>query len=253
MRHKLLKKLIGALGYKLINKNGVKNERLLGNYNYLNLPKVLEHLTKNKLVQSIIQIGANDGDRFDDLNIYIKKYKIKSILVEPIKENFEELKNNYNNFENIIFENSAISVGNEISFLYKVKSNYLDQYGEHIKGISSFNKNHLINHGVKNSHIEKQIINSLSINELLNKHKVENFDLLFLDAEGYDGNILNDFLTNNFIKPYIIFEYIHIDNKVFEILIQKLIKQKYKFFNINENIICVPEEKDFLFFNPISK
>ena len=128
MRHKLLKKLIGILGYKLINKNSVKNERLLGSYNYLNLPKILEYLTKNELVQSIIQIGANDGNRFDDLNIFIKKYKIKSILVEPIKENFEELKKNYSNIENIIFENSAISVGNEISFLYKVKSDYLDQY-----------------------------------------------------------------------------------------------------------------------------
>ena len=253
MRHKLLKKLIGILGYKLINKNSVKNERLLGSYNYLNLPKILEYLTKNELVQSIIQIGANDGNRFDDLNIFIKKYKIKSILVEPIKENFEELKKNYSNIENIIFENSAISVGNEISFLYKVKSDYLDQYGENVKSISAFSKNHLINHGVKNSHIEKQTINSISIKDLLKKHKVDSFDLLFLDAEGYDGNILNDFLINNSIKPYIIFEYIHINNKIFEILIQKLIKQKYKFFDINENVICVPEEKDFLFFNPIQK
>tara|TARA_B110000037_G_scaffold187390_1_gene217942 strand:- start:883 stop:1644 length:762 start_codon:yes stop_codon:yes gene_type:complete len=253
MRHKLLKKLIGTLGYKLISKNGVKNERLLGNFNYLNLPKVLEYLTKNKLVKSVIQIGANDGNRFDDLNIFIKKYKIKSILVEPIKENFEELKKNYKNIENIIFENSAISVGNELSFLYKVKSDYLGCYGEHVKGISSFSRNHLINHGVRGSHIEKQIINSISIKELLNKHKVNSFDLLFLDAEGYDGNILNDFLMDNIIKPYIIFEYIHIDNAIFKVLIQKLNKQNYNFFNINENIICVPEGKNFLFLNPIQK
>jgi len=253
MRHKLLKKLIGTLGYKLISKNGVKNERLLGNFNYLNLPRVLEYLTKNRLVKSVIQIGANDGNRFDDLNIFIKKYKIKSILVEPIKENFEELKKNYSNIENIIFENSAISVGNELSFLYKVKSDYLGCYGEHIKGISSFSRNHLIDHGVRGSHIEKQIINSISIKELLNKHKVNSFDLLFLDAEGYDGNILNDFLMDNIIKPYIIFEYIHIDNEIFKVLIQKLNKQNYNFFNINENIICVPEGKNFLFLNPIQK
>ena len=245
MRHKLLKKLIGTLGYKLISKNGVKNERLLGNFNYLNLPKVLEYLTKNKLVKSVIQIGANDGNRFDDLNIFIKKYKIKSILVEPIKENFEELKKNYKNIENIIFENSAISVGNELSFLYKVKSDYLGCYGEHVKGISSFSRNHLINHGVRGSHIEKQIINSISIKELLNKHKVNSFDLLFLDAEGYDGNILNDFLMDNIIKPYIIFEYIHIDNKVFQNVIKKLLSSKYKLFPINENIVCLPKNKFF--------
>jgi FkbM family methyltransferase len=183
--------------------------------------------------------------------VFIKKYKIKSILVEPIKENFEELINNYSKVENIIFENSAISVKGEISFLYKVKSQYLNKYGEHVKAISSFSKNHLINHGVKNLHIEKQMINSISIKELLNKHKIENFDLLFLDAEGYDGNIVNNFLDESLLKPYIIFEFIHIDNEIFKILINKLIQKKYNLFNIGENIICVPEEKDFLFCNPI--
>ena len=178
MRHKLLKKIIGAFGYKLISKNTIKNERILNDFNYLTLPRILEYLTKNGLIKSIIQIGANDGSRFDDLNVFIKKYKIKSILVEPIKENFEELINNYSKIVNFIsFENSAISVKGEISFLYKVKSQYLNKYGEHVKAISSFSKNHLINHGVKNLHIEKQMINSISIKELLNKHKIENFDL----------------------------------------------------------------------------
>jgi len=253
MRHKLLKKIIGAFGYKLISKNTIKNERILDDLNYLTLPRILEYLTKNRLIKSIIQIGANDGSRFDILNVFIKKYKIKSILVEPIKENFEELINNYSKIENIIFENSAISVKGEISFLYKVKSQYLNKYGEHVKAISSFNKKHLINHGVKNSHIEKQMINSISIKELLNKHKIENFDLLFLDAEGYDGNIVNDFLDESLLKPYIIFEFIHIDNEIFKILINKLIQKKYNLFNIGENIICAPEEKDFLFCNPIGK
>ena len=251
MRHKLLKKIIGAFGYKLISKNTIKNERILNDFNYLTLPRILEYLTKNGLIKSIIQIGANDGSRFDDLNVFIKKYKITSILVEPIKENFEELINNYTNVENIIFENSAISVKGEISFLYKVKSQYLNKYGEHVKAISSFSKNHLINHGVKNLHIEKQMINSISIKELLNKHKIENFDLLFLDAEGYDGNIVNNFLDESLLKPYIIFEFIHIDNEIFKILINKLIQKKYNLFNIGENIICAPEEKDFLFCNPI--
>lgn len=53
----------------------------------------------------------------------------------------------------IFFENSAISVDNEINYLYKVKQQALNKYDGHIIGITSFNKNHLIKHGVKKRHI----------------------------------------------------------------------------------------------------
>ena len=44
------------------------------------------------------------------INHYIKKYKIKSLLVEPILENFEKLKKNYENYLDFVkLENSAIS------------------------------------------------------------------------------------------------------------------------------------------------
>ena len=74
----------------------------------------------------------------------------------------------------------------------------------------------------KKKHIIKEKVNSLTVNELLLKYKFDNFDLLFVDAEGYDGKIVNDFLRNNHIRPYIIFEYIHIDNKTFTIRLKTL-------------------------------
>ena len=40
-------------------------------------------------------------------------------------------------------------------FLYTVDQNYLGKYDEHITGVTSFNKNHLLKHGVKNQHIIK--------------------------------------------------------------------------------------------------
>ena len=133
-------------------------------------------------------------------------------------------------------------MNNEISYLYKVNERSLHQYGDHIKGISSFNYEHLIKHGVKKKDIIKQRANSLTMSELLIKHKFDSFDLLFVDAEGYDGAIINDFLINNTIRPYIIFEYIHINNKTFEILIDNFKNFNYLFISINENIICIPNE-----------
>ena len=150
---------------------------------------------------------------------------------------------------NIYFENSLITVNNEISYLYKVNEKSLNKYGEHIKGISSFNYNHLVKHGVKKKDIIKQIANSITMSELLIKHQFKNFDLLFIDAEGYDGIIINDFLVSNTLRPYIIFEYIHIDNNTFKTLIDNFKKFDYDFFSINENVICIPKEKkdNFIF------
>ena len=60
MHYKFLKKIIEALGYKIIDKNLIKNERLLSKYSFLSLEKILENLFTKGEIQSIIQIGANE-------------------------------------------------------------------------------------------------------------------------------------------------------------------------------------------------
>ncbi|MDB3931990.1 FkbM family methyltransferase [Candidatus Pelagibacter sp.] len=244
MYFKLIKKIINALGYKLIEKNFIKNERLIKEKTFFKLEKFLENLFLSHNINTIIQIGANDGVRFDSLNKEIKKHLPKVILVEPIKSNFEELKINYNNSQkNIFFENSAISVENEINYLYKVKESALNKYDEHIIGITSFNKSHLIKHGVKKRDIVIEKISPISITNLLNKYKISQFDLLFIDAEGYDGKILNDFLDKCKIRPFIIFEYIHLEHSILQKVLTNLTEKKYLFFRIDENVISFPIEK----------
>ena len=149
MINKLVKKIFGLVGYKLIEKKIIKNTRLISEKSILNINTILKILFNNYKINLLIQVGANDGKRFDELNIFIKKYKIKSILVEPIEEQFNQLKLNYQNVDLVHFENSAISVNNEISYLYTVDNIYLKNYDSHIPAISSFKKEHLIKHGVK--------------------------------------------------------------------------------------------------------
>ena len=243
MKDKILKKIIGIFGYRLIEKRTVKNNRILSQHSSLNIKKILESIFTENKINELIQIGANDGVSFDELNFFIKKYKTKSLLVEPIKENFNLLKENYKDLNFINFENSAISINNEISYLYKVDPQYINKYGSHIPAIPSFDKKHLINHGVKNKHIITEKVNSISIVDLINKHKFNNLDLLFIDCEGYDGKIVIDFLSTLKTSPIIIFEYLHIDNYTFEKVINKLLDKDYLFIPINENIVCYPKNK----------
>ena len=241
MQFKLLKKLVGLFGYKIISKDFIKNNRLLDNNEFISLNEILNFLFENKNINSLIQIGANDGLKFDYINKYIKIFTYNS-LVEPVKDHFEDLKKNYKDFNNIIFENIAISVRDQIQYLYKVDKSKIDRYDEHISGINSFEIKHLKIHGVKSSDIVKEKVQTENISNLINKH-FTTLDLLLIDAEGYDGFILNDlFETSNF-RPIIISEYVHINHDVFKKLIDLLDNNNYFYFQIKENIICFPKEK----------
>jgi FkbM family methyltransferase len=243
MIKKFLKKLSNFFGYKLIEKNLIKNNQTLYKNSTLNIKLILNNIFKQNKIENLIQIGANDGVAFDELNFFIKEYKVKSILVEPIKENYTKLKTNYKKFDFVKLENSAISDDNVINYIYKVDPKFYKYYGNHIPAISSFDNKHLIKHGVKNSHIKKEKVNSLTINELLKKYNMTNLDLFFVDAEGYDGNIVYDFLEKTNLRPIIIFEYIHINNQIFKDLIKKLLTKEYFYFCIAECIFAFPEEK----------
>ena len=246
MKNKIIKKISGLFGYKLVEKDYIKNIRTLSTNSSLNIKNFLENLCRKKQLNSLIQIGANDGKRFDELNYFIRKYKIKSVLVEPVDIYFNELKNNYSNLEYVKIENSAISVDNEIAYLFAVNDEYIKKYDEHVKGLSSFDIKHLIKHGVKKKHIEKRKITSQSLLSLIDKYNIKELDLLYVDTEGYDGKIVYEFVVKTKLKPIIIFEYIHIENKFFSKLINLLNEKKFKFFSINENLICYPPNKEFL-------
>lgn len=240
MNIKILKKIVGIFGFKLVEKKLFKNNRLLSDYSFLSTKKILTELFNQKKINSIVQIGANDGVRFDELDQFINEYKIQSLLVEPIKSNFEKLKIKYYDVDFVKLENSAILINEQVSYLYKVDNKYLIHYDKHVPGITSFDKNHLLKHGVKKKHIIKEKVNSINIKELLNKYNIKNLDLLYIDAEGYDGKIVIDFLMNTNLKPIIIFEYIHINNETFNTLLLKLNEANYKIFSINENTFCIP-------------
>ena len=98
----------------------------------------------------------------------------------------------------------------------KLKKEKIELYDDHIVGITSFNKKHLLNHGVRKKDIVKEKVNTISIKDLISKHSIKNLDLLLIDTEGYDAKIVEDFLINSTLRPYIIFEYIFIQTiKIF--------------------------------------
>ena len=242
---KVLKKFCGIFGYKLLPKNYIKNKNFLSELSSLNLEKIISNLVEKKIINSLIQIGANDGMSHDHLHNVIKQFRLESLLLEPIKKYFLDLQNNYSNYDNVRFENSALSINNEILFLYKVNPEYFNKYGTLSSGISSFYKEHLLKHGIKEKHIIQEKVNQISFDELLRKHNINSFDLLLIDTEGYDCHIVNDFfLKLKKIRPIIIFEWSHIKCSELESALNLIINNNYSFFPIGDDIFCFPVEKN---------
>ena len=78
--------------------------------------------------------------------------------------------------------------------MFTVNEKFLKKYDDHVQGLSSFTKKHLINHGISAHHIQEKKINSISMKNLIQKYKIEKLDLIYIDCEGYDGKIILDFL-----------------------------------------------------------
>ena len=243
---KLLNKIVGVFGFKLVEKGLIKKQRLISQDTYLKIDTVLKKIFKKFEIRNVIHVGANDGIRFDELLKFLSSEKCNCILIEPMPIYFDELKKNFEHLKNLKFENSAISKNNELSFLYAVKQKYIEDYDEHIKGINSFDINHLIKHGVKKKHIEKLKVKTTNFEKLFKKYNINDLDLLYVDTEGYDGEILINFFETSKSKPIIIFEYIHIENETFKKVLNILKKNEYSFFSLNENMICFEKKKNFL-------
>tara|TARA_Y100000389_G_C17468242_1_gene527738 strand:- start:5932 stop:6705 length:774 start_codon:yes stop_codon:yes gene_type:complete len=250
-KNKLLKKFLGMIGYKIIPKETIKTERFIESETF-NCFDFIRFLINHKKINQVIQVGANDGKSDDFLRDSINK-DTKVLLVEPIKSAFTELKKNYSDFINVEFINQAIDVESGKKKIYSVNPNFYDYYKKKyntknvnwLTVLASFEKNHLINHGVKFNHIQSTEVECTTFKDLIYKHSFNNLGLLVIDTEGYDNILVNNFIQSTNLRPVIIFEWIHMDINISKNLIELLKANNYKFFKMNKDLVCI--QNNFLF------
>ena len=202
----------------------------------------------------LIVIGACHGFWLEN---DIKKCSNKILLIEPVKYNFDQLKNRFKNYKNIIFENIAIGEKNElIDFFHILESSIVRLKKHWASGIGSFSKEHILKHRTKRFQItEKDIkcikIKAMTFNKLIEKYKIEYINKLIIDAEGFDYKIIKSINFKKIFIKEIMFEKKHlsktfqIDNKLDEIK-TFLSKENYELFDISdENILAKNQKRHF--------
>jgi len=152
-----------------------------------------------------IQIGANDGRRFDPLHEFAvsPNFELSGLAVEPVPRFFKALQRVYRNQPNIKPVNAAIHNEVKEATLYVVGEAYESRVPEWALGTASFNKNHVIKPQVPESYVEAIQVPCMPLGELMRQEGIAQIDLLQIDTEGYDGEIIRsiDFET---VRPAMI-------------------------------------------------
>lgn len=217
------------------------------------IKNIISILDKETGQKKFLQIGANDGIIFDHLREFIVKDEWQGILIEPVKETFEELVENHKKSKNLKFINIAISdvqEEKEISYIPKeaIKKNNLNIS---LKGCSTFHEFRqgeksipMRVHEEKNKNfLTKQMVKCETLNNVLLKEKIKELDLLQIDTEGHEHKIITSIDFKDFYCKVIIFETNRrkkmFSNEQIEEMFRHLNNNEYHIFEIDQDSIAV--------------
>ncbi len=179
------------------------------------LNPLLNQLSHHKKKIFFVQVGACDGVLHDPLRSFILRYDWHGILVEPLPDLFAKLQENYSGKEGLIFENVAIAESEGTATLNRVDPGKLEAFPEWAAGCATFIKNskNIASLPELKDHLITEEVQTIALNTLLEKHKVEHIDMLQIDTEGYDYKVLSQLDFTRY-KPLVInMEYVHLSDE----------------------------------------
>jgi FkbM family methyltransferase len=235
----LIQRYLSFFGYQIV----ALKEPVQAPINLLEL--LLRTVRAERADFCFVQVGANDGVKDDPLRRFVSKYRWRGVLVEPQPQVFEKLVKNYEAEKQLVFENVAIDDADGTARLFVADSK---DESANLTVFASLKKDAL-HRGLKDAlrrgltgqetgarEIEVQ---ALSVRSLLRKHNIKSLDLLLTDVQGYDCEVVNQFLDCG-VKPTIVhFEHCHTDRSVLSKLYRRLVSEGYRLIELDVDTLCL--------------
>lgn len=209
----------------------------------INFNVLLKQFYPNGKDFTIIQIGANDGISHDNIYNFIKEHNTKGILIEPVKDYYIKLCENYKNYPKIIKVNVALHPTEKEVKIYRVRQKFETILPEWANGIASLNQKHHIKLGIPSEAIVEEIVLAKSFSQLMaDFDDISTIDLLQIDTEGFDFEILKMIDFNKYLPNFIKFEHCNLTTSDYRAA-KKLLKQKgYFLFEIGNDTIAMKKK-----------
>lgn len=182
------------------------------------IPLMLEALDATVRDVVFVQIGSNDGEHGDPLRPFILAGQWRGILVEPVPYLFERLRNNYRGRPGIGLVNVAIGLEDGTAEFFAIaQSDGNEELPEWYDQIGSFSREHILKHASYIPRLEERIVAldvpTLTFDTLFREQRIDRFDLLHIDAEGYDFELLKAFDLGRRRPKLLMFEWKHLSDE----------------------------------------
>ena len=191
------------------------------------LELVIEHYLRSDPTFNFVQIGANDGVRWDELHPIIVRHHLTGLLVEPLPDMFDQLRQNYRSEPQLSFENAAVALETGTRTLFRVKPD--GDVPDYAHGWASFSKGAIAANFKR--HLQEVTVPTVTVKDLLEKHGIARITLLQVDTEGYDYEILKMFFQEGVFPEIINFEYIHLSYNDYLDCRRSLVDNGYRFID----------------------
>lgn len=245
---RLLKPTVNRFGFDIVRYPPVvpKPERLIQKpFNVLQF--VVAHYATVLQPFWFVQIGANDGLRWDPLHDLVSRFHFPGLLVEPLPDAFGQLRKNYAAEPQLAFENCAIAPEDGARPLYRVRADAA--VGDWAPGIASFHRAHLLAHlddvEKREELVEEILVPTMTVASLLQKHRIDQIALLQIDTEGFDYEILKMFFEQPALPHIINFESVHLSAHDQQESRHLLVRNGYRFIDVGIDTLAIRDAQDW--------
>ncbi len=197
---------------------------------------------------TLVQVGANlglDGKLNDPIKKFIQNNpQIKGILIEPMIEYLDVVKEIYSNNSNLNFENIAIGkeIGNLNLLRFKPGISYNKDFYD---GLATFKENRvddLRNRAKRDnteSYLEEINVPVFPATYLKQKYKLNEIEILQVDTEGYDLIIIESFFSSGLFPKIINFEYTELTELELNKGLNMFKDYNYELFHNGSDILAI--------------
>lgn len=206
--------------------------------------RVLNAIIPGNKPLTFIQMGAHDGLSHDPYREFLLRANMHGIVVEPLPFLFEKLEFNYKVKPSIILENCAASYPSGPCTLWTLDPKVLagEPHGVFLSLLASFSKELLIEHLPPRPELHQAVIpfqvRGETIESLMQKHRLNHVDCLFLDMEGYEPTLLMA-LDYDVVSPRIIsYENLNLGGRR-EAIVTHLLERDYSLIDLPQETVAI--------------